>query len=586
MSMSDPQQQNFLEIGIRYAREGQKDLAAKALAQAVQADPGSPQAWYWLGQVIDDPEKKAYCLKKAKELSKPVLPPQSPAPQPVKPSAFLMEETPAAYSPKHQRLPASMPPLPIEKPASVRPLPKSHAASSPSANKVPEEEKPRFRVETLLIVILIVMIVALIPFGYRYFTHRSNSTLPFGPTYTLPPSQVPSPTATLTITPIPTNTATPIPTATKDLQTRMQSVQVEMDTANSEIDSGDYPNAILDLNHIIERIPDYARAYYLRGYSYFKSKDNLNDEGVYLDDLQKAINDFNIAISLDPTAYKYFQFRSYSIEDYGNELISTADKNAMLEAAMDDINTAKNLYAPKVDVSIEISIAEINNYMGNCKEALSHLNEVAAMQDLTDDQVENIKEDQMRSYLCLGNSQKGLEVFHSLRDCDSECYVYNDSLLLYESGNISEALNVLNKSIENSPTYGGGRYYVRALIEVDNGEYDKAYEDLYYGAGNTWGRNGLYWLLQALISYNNEETDYGDYYMNFAAISADPLLGPKINQRIQEEMKKHDIKIIEYTPDPLTIRTPMVTPRPGEATPTFMPTLDPSLLSTLEGPVS
>lgn len=584
--MSNPQQQQFLEIGIRYAREGQKDLAARALAQAVQADPLSAQAWYWLAQVIDDAEKKAFCLKKAKDLSKPVLPPQPAVPQPVKSSAFLMDEMPAIIPPKPQQFPASMPPLPVQKPDPVRPVSNSRASTSPASAEAPDEEKPRFRIETVLIVILIVMIVVLIPFGYRYFSHRSNSTLPFGPTYTMTPSQVPSPTATLTITPIPTNTATPIPTATKDLQTRMQSVQVEMDTANSEIDSGDYPNAILDLNHIIERVPDYARAYYLRGYSYFKSKDHLNDEGVYLDDLQKAINDFNIAISLDPTAYKYFQFRSFSIEDYGNELISTADKNAMLELAMDDMNTARNLYAPKVDVGIETSIAEINNDMGNCEEALLHINEVAAMPGLTDDQIEYIKEDQMRSYLCLGNSQKGLDVLHSLKDCDSECYDYTESLLLYESGNINEALNVLNESIENFPNYGGGRYYVRALIEVDNEEYDKAYEDLYYGAGNTWGRNGLYWLVQALIYYNDEETDYGDYFMNFAAISTDPLLGPKINQRIQDEMKKHGINNIEYTPEPLTIRTPMVTPRPGEVTPTFMPTLDPSLLSTLEGPVS
>jgi tetratricopeptide (TPR) repeat protein len=586
MSMSDPQQQNFLEIGIRFAREGQKDLASKALAQAVQANPGSPQAWYWLGQVIDDPEKKAYCLKKAKELSKAILPPQPAVPQPVKPSAFLMDESPAAYSPKPQRFPSSMPPLPIEKPAPVRSLPNSHTASPPSAIETPEEEKPHFRIETLLIIVLVIMVIVLIPFGYRYFTHRSNSTLPFGPTYTLTPSQVPSPTATLTITPIPTNTATPIPTATKDLQTRMQSVQVEMDTANSEIDSGDYQNAILDLNDIIERVPDYARAYYLRGYSYFKSKDHLHDESVYFDVLQKAINDFNIAISLDPTAYKYFQFRSFSIEDYGLELISTTDKNAMMEAAMDDMNTAKNLYAPKVDAGIETSISEINNEMGNCEEALTHLNELENMQDLTDDQKEYIKEGKLVSYVCLGEYQKGLEIFDSIHGCDADCFVYYESILLYESGNSNKALNVLNESIEASPDYGGSRYYMKALIEIDNGDYDQAYEDLYYGAGNTWTRDGIFWLVQALIYYNADETDLGDYYMNYAAISMDPLLGPKINQRILDEMDKHGISKIEYTPDPLTVRTPMMTPRPGEVTPTFMPTLDPSLLSTLEGPVS
>jgi tetratricopeptide (TPR) repeat protein len=48
--------------------EGRRDDARAALAAAVKDDPKDAQAWYGLAQLLEDPDKKKYCLEKARQL--------------------------------------------------------------------------------------------------------------------------------------------------------------------------------------------------------------------------------------------------------------------------------------------------------------------------------------------------------------------------------------------------------------------------------------------------------------------------------------------------------------------------------------
>jgi micrococcal nuclease len=48
--------------------QGNKEQAAKLLAQVINDDPGNAKAWYGMALSIDDIDKKRYCLKKALEL--------------------------------------------------------------------------------------------------------------------------------------------------------------------------------------------------------------------------------------------------------------------------------------------------------------------------------------------------------------------------------------------------------------------------------------------------------------------------------------------------------------------------------------
>jgi len=62
--------------------EGSRAEAQAELAAMVRADPQDADAWYGLAQVVDDPERKRYCLEKAHQLR----PEAVPAPAPVQPA--------------------------------------------------------------------------------------------------------------------------------------------------------------------------------------------------------------------------------------------------------------------------------------------------------------------------------------------------------------------------------------------------------------------------------------------------------------------------------------------------------------------
>jgi peptide/nickel transport system permease protein len=56
---------SLLEQGIEAARTGQHERARVLLAQVLQKEPNSDQAWLWLSAVVEDDRQKLYCLRRA-----------------------------------------------------------------------------------------------------------------------------------------------------------------------------------------------------------------------------------------------------------------------------------------------------------------------------------------------------------------------------------------------------------------------------------------------------------------------------------------------------------------------------------------
>ncbi len=61
-------EKNYITEGIQAAQAGNLGQARFLFSQAVQLDRYSPQAWLWLGKVVDDREKKIYCFDMALKL--------------------------------------------------------------------------------------------------------------------------------------------------------------------------------------------------------------------------------------------------------------------------------------------------------------------------------------------------------------------------------------------------------------------------------------------------------------------------------------------------------------------------------------
>ncbi len=58
-----------LRMADRAAHEGRKREAAHLYAQVLQGNPYLPEAWWGLSQVIEDPDRVVYCLRRVVALA-------------------------------------------------------------------------------------------------------------------------------------------------------------------------------------------------------------------------------------------------------------------------------------------------------------------------------------------------------------------------------------------------------------------------------------------------------------------------------------------------------------------------------------
>ncbi|MHC1784181.1 MAG: hypothetical protein AB9891_15750 [Anaerolineaceae bacterium] len=66
--MNENQMNDLIEMGILLVGSGQAAEARSYFSKAVKINPDSAYAWYYLGAVMHDPEKKRYCFSRAVSL--------------------------------------------------------------------------------------------------------------------------------------------------------------------------------------------------------------------------------------------------------------------------------------------------------------------------------------------------------------------------------------------------------------------------------------------------------------------------------------------------------------------------------------
>jgi tetratricopeptide (TPR) repeat protein len=554
--MNDLSASSLLDRGIQAARAGRKQEAVRLLAQAVQVEPKSAQAWYWLSEVLEDEEKKAFCLKRAKAL--------------VSASQKQSDESLTAVVSQANKVQPQVE-LP-EKPFIEAPLPKvenPRPVESPAPRPQSVKKKRKFRPELLLVGLLLLLVIVLLPILYR-----SLSTQMTG----LPPTLVATagipvvvPTETKTITPWPTRTALPSPTPTRDFATRLQLAQGLIDAAQSNIDAKNYEDAIATLNQVIERVPEYAEAYYMRGFAYRKGCATFTNQGKYLQYIHNAINDTSIAIHLDPTVYRYYRSRGYALSDLAGQQDTYADVAELRRQAIEDLQKAQTLFLPEHEFELDTSIVEYKMLLWNCQEGMNDIKEIAKNKELTQDEIDTVNIITVEGSICLGNYQEGLDTLDTIPKSKlrNTFFIYDKWQFLYNMGHTKEAFALVDDNLAQYPSYGGERYYLRAFMYYQLGEYEKARTDLMLGQGNVWVFPAEAELVAAYLAYHDGNKDQGDYWLGEAYLGRHPMLGPNLNNLIEAEVKARGITIEEYTPDWSTLRTPNALP--FESTPTPVP---------------
>lgn len=131
--MSQPTAESLIAAGAAALRAGERERARQLLAQAVRADPRSPQAWLFLAGAVTDVEQRRACLERVLSLS-----PGHPAAQ----RGLASLGAPAPHAPAASAKPDPAPPAPRLQSAPARPDAAPTPPPAPAFTPSPASPQP------------------------------------------------------------------------------------------------------------------------------------------------------------------------------------------------------------------------------------------------------------------------------------------------------------------------------------------------------------------------------------------------------------------------------------------------------------
>ena len=548
---------DLIEKGIDHVQAGQTPLAVTCFAKAVQIDPRSARAWYWLWKVIDDPEKKKYCYSRVSALDPNIFQKEvaSTEPKPVEtPSPFVSDQSsseyfyrPAAFDQKITTAVAyraNFNGTKTTKPQFQDGNTINHVSKQRDSNPEPKNTTLRRFLLGLFtgLVLLGVPLVYLVVSGLLDPFERFLSPI----LYTLQPNDS---TPTLQIL-APTQTPTPTPTPTLTVEYLLPSTN-EINDAYQAALWGDYPDAIFAYNEIIENSPDNAEAYFRRGDAYDKMVDGLRSQGEYLDYIQQAIDDYDHAISIDPSQGDYYVWRGLAIWDLGAAQNLRSENEGLYDAALENMQIGMELGT--IEDLTPSYIASLNRLSGNCEQSVALFEQLVA--NKTDPSDTSLDLSLAWAYLCVGEYQKVLDALSQREDCN--CDALLRACALYGLRQTDEMLGVLNTSILEDSDFGGERYFMRALNSYDHGWYEQARNDLELGEANTWDRGPIYSYVMARLAAADGDLETAQYMMQYAEASLLMVEGPMIINMIQQGLLDLDVEPLQLSSQTLISITPI-----------------------------
>ncbi|MCE1255771.1 MAG: tetratricopeptide repeat protein, partial [Anaerolineae bacterium] len=322
---------------------------------------------------------------------------------------------------------------------------------------------------------------------------------------------------------------------------------------------GDYDKAIELLNRQIAFDPDNPDLYFERAHAYRKSSDrktNLNDS---MDLLNRAIADADKGISLDPKNGDLYMERGFSFLQMTSGYRYQIDRDYLYQLAIENLEVASSLRTKTAQFP-ERYLVMYYAFHRACERAMSETQRLASINSSDGFNSPTIESLFDVSYACLGDYDNALKYYllnskkKNGEETDKE--YASTAHYLYLTGKADEAYELLNQSIEKKPNYYGGRYFLRAVIEFDRGEYDAALQDAYLAESNSWALGTISSYIEGLndARLGNkekaiEELQYAEATMNVEFYFA--------IEKAREELKKLNAAPLEITPSVNFNATPL-----------------------------
>ena len=309
----------------------------------------------------------------------------------------------------------------------------------------------------------------------------------------------------------------------------------------------------------IELAPDNYGLYFDRAKQYYISAMNKSGLQQHITLLSNALTDIDKSISLAPDQGLGYLLRSIILSEMASGYSFHADNEYFNRLALENINMAMYLgtsnYPRPGRLTFEYEIA-----LNNCERAKAEVDREADIASPDDTSLPTIEQMYASVYACMGDYQKAIE-YSRLNDEKRDSENGNGAALaryLYQAGQLDEAFDLLNQSIADQPFQYGQRYFIRAAIEYDRGQYETALADAEMAENNLWAGGSIRSYFNGLEAVRNGQKEEAilnlqhaeatlPYEFNFAIL------------RARSELEKLGAKPLVVTPSVHLSATPMPT---------------------------
>ncbi len=307
---------------------------------------------------------------------------------------------------------------------------------------------------------------------------------------------------------------------------QQKEVKIEQQIVDAQglIDNGRFNDAILILNQVIASDPNRIEAHDLRSIAYQNS----------------SSNDYDIdkMIELQPANGNNYAYRELLLRTLADLPPDSATKFAIYKLANDNVKKALELGVTSDHDYVIRHYARNLIESNHCEDGLNETQALVNQTNPQDPIMSTYNIYLTEAYLCLNKLDKALETAQKIR-CDNSatsCRLMYLSEVYFQSGETEKALALLNHSIDQEPTFGGWRYFIRALIYYDQGKKELALQDLKTGDNYTWYGNGVYWYVKAKIAFDDGDNKNGILYLQYAESTLDIPYTP-LRQKILKELE-------------------------------------------------
>ena len=473
----------LLQQGIELAKKGNLEQASILFAQIVKADPGSEQAWLWLGRCRQAPKEKKLCFNKVLSIN----PNNEDARRELANLESLEEH-----------------PLPLPNPRQSQPAPRAtDYPSTPTIDATAPSKKNWARRAIYLLVGIMVGI-----YLGRYIGN-SLSALGFfdkiDAAIALRTINVPEFNASQEIPPAAAIDPTPTVSLTESYDQRLEKAWPFIVQANSLSSAQNFTGAIPIWTQALEMVPEYTEGYYKRGAAYFYLTQSQRAKSEYDSYLQLAIKDFDQAITLDPDVADYYVMRGRAYKSLAYQQSLRVDFQRLEKIALENFLYSEQLPHQEVWNNMETNLYRTMVEAGDCENVITNVSEILSSRTDPSPGLHSVLSD---AYYCMGNLEKALEhKDEAIKLASSSVCLCERAIILYGLGRFDEAIDTIEKSLSHQPYYNGDRYYFRALIYVDRGNTEQAQRDLDFGITQTWARGGLLAYVQGKIALAQDRKD-------------------------------------------------------------------------------